>query len=228
MIVVHTTYYLDQEASSFLHTTTHRRPNIPTLERFALPLNILSISDLRGDANISKEHQTCRFCFVSSSAGRLCEVSLFWTCATNNGLSLSSQRDRNTIHNTQHTLCIAHKSPSTTRLESTRLDWTDRWWRCASTSFSLYLYHVALLMLSWCSSRTDVLFFPFQATKRNEVGPWCELLFADQWIGMCVCECVCLIFGDQNTMPYDHYGSLTCSAALSKALDSCNWMVLVS
>ena len=161
MIVVHTTYHLDQEA--FIVPTHNETPppqHSNTRTVCAPSQYIVNIGSPWRHRHIQS---TNRAGFASSQVALVVRAKC--PCSGHVLPTLNCLCPHNAIATqyTIHIVCRTWKSFT----NSTRLDLTDRWRRCASTFFSLYLHHVGLLLLSWCSSRMDVLFFLFQATKRK-------------------------------------------------------------
>ena len=178
MIVVHTTYHRDQEALSFLHTTRHRRPTIPTLERFALSQYIVDIGSPWRRKYI---RSTDRVGFASSRVALVVRAK----CPSSGPAlpTLNRSCPRNTIHNTH---LVSHMKVLHW-LDSTRLD----------RSMMEVCFDILFIVHSSCwFADVEWVFVtcgcvvPFQVTNNNEVGLCCELLFPDQWIPMCVCACV--------------------------------------
>ena len=216
MIVVHTTYHRDQEALSFLHTTRHRRPTIPTLERFALSQYIVDIGSPWRRKYI---RSTDRVGFASSRVALVVRAK----CPSSGPAlpTLNRSCPRNTIHNTH---LVSHMKVLHW-LDSTRLD----------RSMMEVCFDILFIVHSSCwFADVELVFFThgyvvLPVSSHKEKRGWTVVwVVVSRPMDTHVCVCVCRIFGYQNTMPYDHYGSLNCSAALSKALDSCNRMVLVS
>ena len=146
-IIVHTIYHLDQEVSSFLHTTWHRRPNIPTLDRFDLSLSQYIVDIGSPWRHITHPKSIDRVGFL--------HLKQHWS-SVDSVLVLDRHYQHGpvtvTVLTAQSIVCVSHMELIH------QLDWTDWWRRRASTSFSLHIHHVGLLILSGYSSRTDVLF----------------------------------------------------------------------
>ena len=117
----HRPYHIPSRSTGFIvptHTTTHRRPNIPTLDRFALSLNILSISDLHGGTNMSKAPTVSVLLCLKYRWSSVRSVLVLDMRYQHSSVTVLATRSQ---HNTQCTLCAAHESPS-----PPRLDWTGQ------------------------------------------------------------------------------------------------------
>ena len=89
-------------------------------------------------------------------------------------LSLSSQHNRTT----NYSVCVADGTLLPTRLDRLMIE------ACLDILLIIHLSRW-FVGVEWVFIIYGCV-VPFQVTKRNEVGPRCNLLFVDQWIRMCV------------------------------------------